>query len=226
MSSKTFGDLRKAALVAWRDKTGRQEETDDESIYNNAYECDWQNLLWDENEEYHNSFFCSLGEFASSIDDILSDDRFDEKHVSNGCLTQNNQGTIYRFCCRLLLVVEQVIEDFEEALATHLFPLKARILKTFINEVIKHRSNYKFHFNKQNHHCQVTLGSSGADDVLGMENYGTIDSWSVLELPFLSEIVDIVVDCYEALDQELRKNYFWTKFNKKYVPGYIEVTED
>lgn len=218
-TERLFNYVRTEALERWREKTGRIEENE-YSNFVDAFECNWQEK---HAGDHHNNFFCSLGEFASNIDDILEDERLDDI-VLLGLDAGANTDKLYRYYTRILLVAEQIIEDFEKALKVKRDgDWKPTKLKKFINEVIKHRSEGKYHWNQFNDHLPIYFEGIQIDnrhaELLSFESFetneGEIQIQAIL-LPPLGTIVDVLVMCYHRLDQKLNNSDFREEFNDRY----------
>jgi len=224
MTTEVFKDVREEALKIWRDRTDRKSEDEGPSAFVDAFECRWQ-----ENHagDYHNNFFCSLGEFATNIDDLLEDQRYDDIEIINHQVNDQNSGKLYRYYCRVLLVADQVIEDFEKALKISRSKDKDWLpskLKKFINEVVKHRSDGKFHFHQLNDHMPFLFEGiqvDPADQTLLSFDSFTDDTYdvsqiSILLMPHLKLIIEALILCYERLDDRLKDKKFREKLNKTY----------
>lgn len=106
-----FGEIRKAALEYWAAQTGRQIRdangnlllTDD---FVDAYECDWQNGY----NGGHVHLFCSLGDWASNLTDLLKDDRYDELDLES----EDDAKLLFRHYTRMLLIISEILTDFQD----------------------------------------------------------------------------------------------------------------
>ncbi|MCB9809951.1 hypothetical protein H6771_03200 [Candidatus Peribacteria bacterium] len=223
-NKKIFGEYRKEALDFWRKETGRadEKECEESSIYEGAYECRWQGEL---PEPKHNSFFCSMGNFASNVDDLLTDSRRDEVDIQKALNDPENHdcGALYRFYTRILLVAETIVEDFEMVLQKDL-PKSAKNLKKFVNAVIKHscKNGRGIHFYKKNHHLPLLIEHWGFGDddsemkELSVDTLGK-DDYNCLRLPSLYSIVESLLDCYKKLDEKLKDDDFAKNFHYTYT---------
>jgi len=226
MAARNFKDVRQEALKSWRNRTDRTPEDDGASAFVDAFECRWQ---INHAGEDHNNFFCSLGEFATNIDDLLEDERFDE--IEEFWVNDENSGKLYRYYCRILLVSEQIIEDFEKALRIKNSERKSwppAKLKTFVNLVIKHRSEGKFHFNQLNDHLPIFFEviPEDVDDqfLLNFENFASEDydtsQIGGILMPRLISIIDVLIMCYQRLDERLKDANFRDQFNNTYCQKF------
>lgn len=82
--------------------------------------------------------FCSMGNFASNVDDLLTDSRRDEVDIQVALNDPEGEDceALYRFHSRIFSVAETIIEDFEMVLQKKNLPKQAKKLKAFINAVI------------------------------------------------------------------------------------------
>jgi len=223
MTTVKFKVMREIALNSWRERTKRTPEIAGFSAFVDAYECQWQEK---HAGEYHNNFFCSLGEFATNIDDLLEDQRFDDIDINEDCSVEyENSGKLYRYYCRFLLVSEQIIEDFETALKLKKDDdWKPVQLKKFVNWIIKHRSDGPFHFNRTNEHLEFLFGGIHPDiedeSILNFENYAKenydITKIVAILMPPLETIIDILIMCYMRLDQRLNDETFRNELNRSF----------
>lgn len=103
-----FKTIRKDGLQKWLSETGRTFKTTDN--ISGSFECKWQDPAIG-NGYNHISIFCSIGEFASHITDILRDYRFDKYEFNQ---SDEVDEVLFRYYSRLLLIVSEVITDLQD----------------------------------------------------------------------------------------------------------------
>jgi hypothetical protein len=214
-----FRNIRIAALELWAKKTGRQimdaygnyRVTDD---FVAAYECRWQNQY----QSAHVHLFCSLGSWASNLTDLFLDSRFDEMDLDDG-----EEGEIlYRHYTRILLVVSEILTDFQDIYLKLLpkgtaksvarsfyFPgtVNFNEIMNFINHVCKHKVG---HIHYCNSHHPIYFEDSSmrrprkyAYVQLGDDNHA---GKTAVLVPSLEIIVRRIVHCYARLNNYFDKN--------------------
>lgn len=111
-----FYEVRVDALKKWERITNRDFETKYSKLGNDnfekSYECFWQELY----EDKHVHVFCSMGEWANNVTDILQDNNYDYLYMSN----EEESKILFRYYTRLLLVVSEFITDFEDIVIEYL----------------------------------------------------------------------------------------------------------
>ena len=103
-----FKTIRKNALLKWLTESGRKFKTTDNIA--SAFECSWQDSGAN-NGFNHISIFCSIGEFASHITDLLRDYRYDNYEYDK---SEEINEVLYRYYSRLLLIASEVITDLQD----------------------------------------------------------------------------------------------------------------
>ena len=228
---KPFGSYRMQALNKWRFETKRTQEIRrkgiviySQSAFMNAFECKWQELYA---SKTHNSLFCSMGDFSTNIDDLLTDKRLDEVNTNN--LDEIHASALFRYYVRILLVTEQIIEDFVKLKSP--LPNDAKDLKGFINNVIKHRVSGRNKFHKCNHHIDIefhdfTKKRVPSKDSLNVQNYDSLNvqnynvkktDYDCVVIPKLSFVIATIIKCYKLMDDELADNPdFTAKIRSEY----------
>jgi hypothetical protein len=125
MEKIRFYDFRIDALKKWLAITNRDFDLKYSNIcnddINDSFECSWQNLY----EQKHVHVFCGIGDWANNITDILLDTRYDYLYLTNNNQKNNEEyeeesKMLFRYHTRLLLVVSEMITDFEDILAEFL----------------------------------------------------------------------------------------------------------
>lgn len=105
-----FYEIRVNALKKWEANTSRLFNNNYSALGNDelyeSYECSWQNLY----QEKHVHVFCSVGEWANNITDILQDNRYDYLNMNE----EDEAKILFRYYTRLLLVVSELITDFQD----------------------------------------------------------------------------------------------------------------
>jgi hypothetical protein len=182
-----------------------------------TFECKWQN----KSNCGHVSIFCSLGDWASNITDILRDESLDKCYFED----QNEASRIFRYYTRLLLVVSEILTDFQDIY------LKAENLKSnrvnndvardflysipeiserpiqnlfnFINSICKHKTS---NIHKCNHHLPVyfsdnLLEKHVLDELIHIKNLDFISaSKAGILMPKIGDILGIIIVCYKNID--------------------------
>lgn len=231
-----FYESRINALNYWIDSTNRVITDKYSSIKNDdlvdTFECKWQNS----STCGHVSIFCSLGEWASNITDILKDESLDKCYFEDAEESQ----LLYRYFTRLLLVVSEMLTDFQDiymmsqgldpknhkdrksaAPRRFLFGIKEVELDPlteilgFTNNVCKHKTQ---HIHKCNHHLSIYFSDnpeSGKLDInqyIHTKNLEFTNGKAGIIMPKLSYILYTVILCYEKLDHYFGKDA--VAFNK------------
>jgi len=218
-----FYEARADALYYWINSTKRII-TDKYSLITTddlaeTFECKWQN----KSEHGHISIFCSLGEWASNITDILKDEAFDKCYFEN----EDESQILYRYFTRLLLVVSEILTDFQDiyivslgldpknhdhrrkaAPRKFLFgipevdPDPLTEMLNFINNVCKHKAQ---HIHKCNHHLPLHFADNPNEQLesknyLHLKNLDFTTNKLGIVMPKLSSILYTVILCYNKLD--------------------------
>jgi hypothetical protein len=219
-----FFEYRSNALYYWINKTNRiitdrySLITTDDLV--DTFECKWQR----KSTNGHISIFCSLGEWASNITDILKDESLDKCYFEN----EEESQTLYRYFTRLLLVVSEIITDFQDiyivslglnpnntndrkkaAPRKFLFginevePDPLTEIMSFINNICKHKTQ---HIHKYHHHLPVYFADNADTGNLDLKNYIHIKNLDFsskrlgIIMPKLSSILYTIILCYDKLD--------------------------
>jgi hypothetical protein len=104
-----FKDVRQQAFDLWERETNRVCSLDNDDM-TGSIECKWQDRARDQLGYEHISMFCSLGEWANNITDILKDFSCDYYNFLNETHCQ----ALFRYYTRFLLVISEMLTDFEE----------------------------------------------------------------------------------------------------------------
>ena len=206
--SNLFRDTRKQSLYRWEAATNRDCELLNDDI-TESLECKWQNTARDELGHEHISIFCSLGEWASNISDILKDPSRDRCDF----LDDEHRQALFRYYTRFLLVVSEIISDFQkmveetkscdskqsrEFLSRKRGEVDSVIL--FVNKVCKHKAE---NIHSCNHHLPIWF-----EDCSEKHSFTRPISIAKLEfaqpdgilVPKLSYFVNVILHCYARLD--------------------------
>jgi len=229
MTKNTFGDVRKSNLQRWLHHMDRQRSEDNlDDIYTNSFECQWQEhftrnnkLKSDHPDKFHNSIFCSMGDWVTQISDWLCDERFDNLHYwyedkEHALFIRQ---VLFRHYTRFYLLVSEVITDLADLtdilLSEHdhykarsflslnkddkQFPNWVDELMDYINSICKHKigSGNKFHkLHLRNHHTPLSFIDNNEKQTKGrIKVYG------------LKEIIDIIHNGYCVVNSILPDNY-------------------
>ncbi len=213
-----FGKIRIETFNLWKEYTGRSGRGYNESIAD-TYECDWQ-LKADEKFSKHISVFCSLGEWASNISDILKDKSLHDLDF----FTNNHRQPLYRYYTRLLLVVSEMLVDFQniyEESDKKAIGTKARKFYStdsnkkeidnlfgYINNVCKHKTRS---IHTCNHHLNIWFEDTGRPSrrkeqiKIGNTKFDKTKK-PVIIVPPLSYIISVLINCYEQLNELFETN--------------------
>lgn len=246
----TFGNIRENTLWrVWVSGTSRKLYTLKESKYENliydtyweSYECIWQGKAESLKEDvnWHVPHFCSLGEWARNVTDLLTDDRYDELSF----VDVTDQEFLFRYYVRLLLIVSEILADFDsilhEANLTTSNQQSARRkllsdhinvhqLMQYINTVCKHKSSSNLHLH--NHHLKYWFEDSEMDCPfanpisLSKSNFDMHDKPDGITVPSLASIVIAITDGYATLGKLFEQ--YPEKFNDFCLKVGDEYEED
>lgn len=218
-----FGPIRQAALNYWAQQTGRdlldlQGNVLLTDSYHGAYECGWQNKY----KAGHVNLFCSLGDWACNLTDLLKDDRFDTFDLDDSTHAE----VIFRYYTRLMLVTSELLTDFQDiylhannlrtvkqnnpTARTFYFPNETpdRISKVlnYINSTCKHKTQ---HIHICNNHLPVYFKDSATRrrrlNYISLDDTSTQQKNAIL-VPELNYIVKTILICYRKLNSFFTKN--------------------
>jgi hypothetical protein len=217
-----FGSIRKITLNYWAEQTGR-EVMDDfgkpllTDSFSGAYECDWQNNY----NSGHVNLFCSLGDWACNLTDLLKDNRFDNLDLDN----KEESIVLFRFYTRIMLITSELLTDFQDIYANaenlsgsnrkqiarkFYFPYEtpSRITKIleYINHTCKHKTQ---HIHLCNNHLPLYFEDSY--ERKKRLNYISISDSSVvgknaIQIPKLDYLIRAILTCYRKINTYFRKN--------------------
>jgi hypothetical protein len=236
-----FGSIRKTTLTFWLEKTERELKIlgtpvsriviDDYS--GGLFECQWQHQARTitNDTHWHVSHFCSLGDWASNITDMLTDARYDDLPFDFGAYGQ----ILFRYYTRFLLVVSELIDDFAGLLTLMEGEtskkdrrqdlsniLDGNKLSGFINSVCKHKAapNQETKFHYCNHHLPIFFEDSG--EICTFNNAITKIKFDISEpdgvvMPRLSDLVVLVMGGYQLINEVIQhESEPFEKFILKY----------
>ena len=212
----TFGDIRNAALTHWLENSKHSLNDIGHDEYANAFECDWQ-LRAEEEDFSHISLFCSIGDFAGNITDLLTDTRFDNLTAAN----EEERAILFRYYTRVLLVSSEVFTDFQDlwkemndatqgsartALSTS---LSIKKVQGFINQICKHKHR---NWHLCNHHNWMLFEDfdelSESDNALSIGNCSITDanarSIDSVVMPSLIKVLTGICDAYQTVDTKFK----------------------
>lgn len=204
-----FGEQRKQVLQYWEEQTNRDCRPINDDM-NSSFECKWQDRARDDFGYNHISIFCSLGEWANNISDILKDEIYDKYIFQNDDQSQ----ALFRYYTRLLLVVSEMLSDFSNIvkMMSSFDTTKAReflsdnkrdvnSLLEFINKVCKHKVN---NFHQCNHHLPILFEDQKENpefySPISVKNINLSNPDAIL-MPKLNFIIQIVLNCYARIDE-------------------------
>ncbi|MCL4876243.1 MAG: hypothetical protein KJ064_06280 [Anaerolineae bacterium] len=243
-NNNTLGKIRKEALHHWLESTNRKvvfypdaklppyEITLDTiilpdmlksgivtDIFYESPECKYQTA--DGVEDFHVSYFCSIGDWASNITDMLLDDRYDNLDYDS---EEDLACTIFRYYTRMLLLVSEMVEDFTDLLChldihrgirkkdkkiyRRMFGNITPDLMGYINTVCKHKYE---NVHACNHHLSLYFEDSNQPTnfknpiKLGLSSGHTSQPDGII-VPKLGDILAIVINGYRILDGLLLEN--------------------
>lgn len=104
----TYSNKRKEALKHWKSRSKRVFKVTDN--FSNSIECNWQKSAFALGYN-HISIFCSIGQFASHITDLLRDNRFDKYEFDQ---SEDVNELIFRYYSRILLITSEILTDFQD----------------------------------------------------------------------------------------------------------------
>lgn len=211
--SNLFRNTRKQALYRWEAGTNRDCEPLNDDI-TESVECKWQDRAIDELGYEHISIFCSLGEWASNISDILKDASRDRCDF----LDDEHRQALFRYYTRFLLVVSEILADFEKIAQKTKSPQSKKpreflsgkrgevdSLLGFVNTVCKHKVKS---LHSCNHHLPIWFEDcSEKHSFTRPISIGNLvfDQADGILVPKLSYFIDVIVHCYARLDDLFEK---------------------
>ncbi len=227
-----FGGVRQETLWdIWIAGTKRQlsylEDTEKygtlvDDSYWDSYECMWQHRAGDLRTDvnWHVPHFCSLGDWARNVTDLLTDTRYD----ALGFIERTDQEFLFRFYGRLLFVVSEILDDFESIICdAHLISINQQAarrkllsnhvdvaqLLQYTNTVCKHKGRSNLHLH--NHHLKYWFEDSGtkctfANPIsLSKPNLEVDSKPDGIAVPSLATIITAATEGYAVLDSLFEK---------------------
>src|SRR2546422_11393446 len=98
-----FQTVRQKELKFWLTKTNRKFKIGDS--FEESFECHWQ-LEADKRGKNHISIFCSLGDFATNLTDLLRDKRCDKYKFG---LEEERDKALFRYYTRIFLIASELL---------------------------------------------------------------------------------------------------------------------
>ena len=231
----SFGRAREKSLKAWLNGTSRQlvrinsrqSIFFDVDIFHKSFECRWQGRAGKaaKKNDWHVPHFCSLGEWASGITDLLLQEHLDDLCFSFGANLREEDkllnNMLWRQYTRILLLVEQICGDLislhREVTGETASSIRKKLSKIitqeqlfgFINNVCKHKDGNKSKgqgFHSHNHHLPLYFLDSNSQcnfknaySILKVShaNNSTPDG---IVVPKLIDIIQTLVESYESVD--------------------------
>jgi hypothetical protein len=201
------------AFQLWEQGTNRNCHLVNDDI-TGSFECKWQDIATDELGYEHISIFCSLGEWANNISDILQNESYDYYDFLN----DDCRIALFRYYTRLLLIVSEMLGDFEAIVQRLGFPRskKAReylssgrddvhLLLGFINKVCKHKVES---LHQCNHHLPIWFEDCKQSRTFAKPisiNSLDFDHPDGILISKLSFFVQVILNCYSRLDELFEK---------------------
>jgi len=210
-----FGYFRKQTFLQWEQQTKRRCHLVNDDI-TGSFECKWQDSATFDFGYEHISIFCSLGEWANNISDILKDRSCDKFSFLN----DDHRQALFRYYTRMMLIISEMLSDFDDIVQktepTRLKSKKAReflsnrkgevdSLFAFINNVCKHKVGG---LHSSNHHLPIWFEdcreSSPFVKPISIEKFNVEHPDGIL-IPKLSYLVQVILQCYSQLDKLFEK---------------------
>ncbi len=204
-----FSDIRMQTFLLWEQQTNRNCQLVNDDI-TGSFECKWQDRATFGFGYKHISIFCSLGEWANNISDILQDISYDTCNF----LEDEHRKALFRYYTRFLIIVSEMLSDFEEIVQKIELPQskKARdflsskkgelqSLFGFTNTVCKHKVVNLHHCN---HHLPIWFDDCKESHKfvrpISIENLD-FDEPDGIVIPKLGYFAEVVLNCYRRLDK-------------------------
>lgn len=218
-----FGTIRLKSLNYWAVQTGRDIIDDQRNLlltdsFSGAYECDWQNGY----AGGHVNLFCSLGDWACNLTDLLKDNRFDNFDLDN----EEHSIVIFRFYTRIMLIVSELLTDFQDmylhtqnlnpsrqnnSIARSFYfpnetPDRITRVLNYINSICKHKTQ---HIHICNNHLPIHFQDSSLRrkrlNYLSLTDTTTNGKAGILA-PKLDYLVRTILICYRRINSYFRQN--------------------
>jgi hypothetical protein len=209
-----FGDTRKQAFSLWGKSTNRDCHLVNDDI-TASFECKWQDRATLCLGYEHISIFCSLGEWANNISDILREETYDNYNF----LYEEHSKALFRYYTRLLLVISEILTDFENILQELENPDSQKIREflsakkgeinsifAFINNICKHKTSS---LHRCNHHLPIWFEDCKEPhpfkNPISISNLD-FDHPDGILIPKIDYFVGVIIQCYTRLDGFFEKN--------------------
>lgn len=214
LKTNLFGYIRKQALSMWETNTNRDCRSVNDDI-TGSFECKWQDRATQQLGYEHISIFCSLGEWANNISDILKDENFDYYDYLN----DEDCQALFRYYTRLLLIVSEILCDFEDIIQKIGTPQSKNArnilssskgdldsLLYYINRVCKHKVTG---LHRCNHHLPIWFEDCAQSNPfvkpVSIRDLDFTQPDGIL-VPKLGRIIEIILYCYQQLDELFEKD--------------------
>ena len=206
-----FGRVRDRTFRMWEKDTRRDCSLVNDDM-TSSYECEWQDQAVYQLGYEHISIFCSLGEWANNISDILKNPLCDYYDL----LDEDHRLALFRYYTRFLLVLSEMLGDFEEIVQKvtssssrqareSLSSSKGEIASVvgYINRVCKHKVDA---IHRCNHHLPIWFEDCAEPhpftNPISIENLDFEQPDGIL-MARLDYFVQVILNCYESLDAML-----------------------
>jgi len=223
-------------------KTGRKliqhrDMNHDDFSFNN-YECKWQQNSWGiHGDNWHTPHFCSLGEWASNVTDMLDDRRFDKFTFQD----DKDKALLYRHYTRFMLVILEMINDFVDMLILVELSTASKTqrknslssvidvneLTNLINSLCKHKADKRDenHIHFHNHHLLLWFEDLGQQhpfkSPISRQKPIQVQPDGIL-IPSIVILTQLIIDGYETLDILFRDEPTkFSVFTAKYGAHYV-----
>jgi len=229
-----FAIVRKEAISYWKEHTGRSCRGFNEDI-SRTYECDWQNMAGEKFNNNHISIFCSIGEWASNISDILKDKSLDELNLKNS----RHRPALFRYYTRFFLVASEMLTDFQDVymesagvdqrsarkfLSSDERETEVHEFFAYVNHVCKHKVR---NIHTCNHHLPIWFEDIGYSSrrinkiLLGNFKFDTSVK-QIIIVPRLEYVLYLLLNSYSLLDDHFsNEDHNFEKLCSKYCESPI-----
>lgn len=224
---KTFRPVRRRACKRWLKDTQRSRARVFDDDFSSGMECRWQFRAEDAGRK-HIALFCGVGEWASHITDLLSDPSSDNLRYDNAY----QQRRLSRHYFRLMFVIAELLNDFEDALKKiGITDGRARLsgvvsvndFQAFINQVVKHKAKA---LHRHDHHLPIVFSDASASGEalrvmrLGERDFSGSGKFDSILVPSLDCLLSVVFDAYAAFDREIEDEDVFMKICDEYEAAH------
>jgi len=219
----TFQLVREAALQHWLAKSNRSRPSGGNDDFSDSMECEWQARA-ETLSHRHVAFFCGIGEWACHITDVLTDPSNDAIAFVG---SEEEQRWLARQYARLMMVLAELLSDFESALKfggvggsqRNQLGYRVNDVHGFVNEVIKHKAGA---LHLHDHHLPLAFDDSGISMCplsicLGTGGLAKSNkSFDCIVMPKLEALLDIALDAYRNFDGLIKDETVFKAICAKY----------